>query len=68
MTSLRLRAGEVGAVVVWGLWGFVLEEVVQWRYGAAGMLVVGLVTVGHKAKSTACTAIGLTALALLLAQ
>ncbi len=55
-------------MVVWGLWGFVLEEVVQWRYGAAGMLVVGLVTVGHKAKSTACTAIGLTALALLLAQ
>lgn len=50
------------------LCAFALEELVQWRYGAVGMLAVGLVTIGHKAKSTACTAIGLTALALLLAQ
>lgn len=32
------------------------------------MLAVALVTIGHKPDSTACTAIGLTALALLLAQ
>ena len=55
-------------MLVLSLGAFAVEEIVQWRYGAAGMLAVTLVTVGHKIKSTACTAIGLTALALLLAQ
>ncbi len=50
------------------LCAYAFEEIVQWKYGAAGMLAVGLVTIGHKLNSTACTAIGLTALALLLAQ
>lgn len=50
------------------LCAFAFEEVVQWRYGAVGMLAVGLVTIGHKVKSTVCTALGLAALALLLAQ
>ena len=50
------------------LCAYVFEELVQWRYGAAGVLAVALVTIGHKLKSTACTAVGLTALALLLAQ
>lgn len=47
---------------------YAFEQVVQWRYGIAGMLAVGLVTLGHKSRNTTCTAIGLTALALLLAQ
>jgi hypothetical protein len=47
---------------------FAFEELVQWKYGTVGMLSVGLVTIGHKAKSTACTALGLAALALLLAR
>jgi hypothetical protein len=50
------------------LCAYAVEEIVQWRYGAAGMLVIGLVTLGHKSRSVTCTAIGLTALALLLAQ
>jgi hypothetical protein len=50
------------------LGAFVCEEFMQWRYGAAGMLAITLVTIGHKVKSVACTAIGLSALALLLAQ
>jgi hypothetical protein len=50
------------------LGAFAFEELMQWRYGAAGMLAVALVTIGHKIKSVACTAIGLSALALLLAQ
>jgi hypothetical protein len=55
-------------MLVLSLCAYAFEEIVQWRYGAVGMLAVGLVTVGHKARNTMCTAIGLTALALLLAQ
>jgi hypothetical protein len=47
---------------------FVLEQLVQWRYGAAGMIAATFITLGYKARNTTCTAIGLTALALLLAQ
>jgi hypothetical protein len=47
---------------------YVVDQIVQWRYGWAGVLAVGFVTVGHKLRSTAFTAVGLTALALLLAQ
>ncbi|WP_225848023.1 hypothetical protein [Streptomyces sp. HPF1205] len=47
---------------------YIADQVVQWRYGWAGVLAVGLVTVGHRIRSTAFTAVGLTALALLLAQ
>jgi hypothetical protein len=50
------------------LCAYAFEEIVQWRFGIAGMFAVGMVTLGHKARSTTCTAIGLTALALLLAQ
>jgi hypothetical protein len=55
-------------MLVLSLGAVAFEELVQWRYGAAGMLSIALVTVGHKVKSTACTVIGLTALAVLLAQ
>lgn len=47
---------------------YALEQFVQWRYGAAGMLALGLVTWGHKFRNATCTVIGLTALAVLLAQ
>jgi hypothetical protein len=55
-------------MLVLSLCAYAFEQLVQWRYGAAGMLAVGLVSWGHKARSTTCTAIGLTALAVLLAQ
>lgn len=50
------------------LCAYAFEQIVQWRYGAAGVVAVGLVSIGHKIRSTTFTAIGLTALALLLAQ
>ncbi|MFC4030182.1 hypothetical protein ACFO3J_01700 [Streptomyces polygonati] len=50
------------------LCAYTFEQLVQWRYGAAGMLALGFVTLGHKSRNTTCTAIGLTALAVLLAQ
>ncbi|WNI17019.1 hypothetical protein [Actinacidiphila sp. ITFR-21] len=50
------------------LCGYAFEQLVQWRYGAAGMLALGFVTSGHKARNTTCTATGLTAPAPLLAQ
>ncbi|MFI1097756.1 hypothetical protein [Streptomyces sp. NPDC020917] len=55
-------------MLVLSLCAYACEQLVQWRYGAAGMVAVGLVTWGHKSRNTTCTAIGLTALALLLAQ
>lgn len=55
-------------LVVLSLCAYAFEEIVQWRYGAVGMFAIGFVTLGHKARNTTCTAIGLTALALLLAQ
>jgi hypothetical protein len=47
---------------------YVFEQLVQWKYGAAGVLALAFVTLGHKSRNTTCTAIGLTALAVLLAQ
>lgn len=50
------------------LCAYAFEEIVQWKYGAAGAIALGLVSIGHKMRSTAFTCIGLTALAILLAQ
>jgi len=47
---------------------YVVEQLVQWRYGAAGMIAAGFITLGFKARNATCMTIGLTALALLLAQ
>jgi hypothetical protein len=55
-------------VLTFTLCGYAFEQLVQWRYGAAGAVAIGLVTIGHKIRNTMFTAIGLTALALLLAQ
>lgn len=55
-------------MLVLSLCAYAFEEIMQWRFGAVGAIAVGLVTWGHKARNTTCTAIGLAALALLLAQ
>lgn len=47
---------------------YAFEQIVQWRYGAAGVIALGLVSLGHKVRNTTFTCIGLAALALLLAQ
>ncbi|SCE19330.1 hypothetical protein GA0115240_142522 [Streptomyces sp. DvalAA-14] len=47
---------------------YAFEQLIQWRYGAAGALALGFVALGHKARNTTCTVVGLTALAVLLAQ
>ncbi|WP_327289534.1 hypothetical protein [Streptomyces sp. NBC_01198] len=47
---------------------FTADQLVQWRYGTAGALALTLAGVGHKIRNTTFTALGLTALALLLAQ
>ncbi|MEU1537271.1 hypothetical protein ABZ461_03895 [Actinacidiphila glaucinigra] len=50
------------------LCAFAFEQLVQWRYGAAGAFAVGLFTVGHKARNTTFTCVGLAVIALLLAH
>ncbi|MCQ4079970.1 hypothetical protein NGB36_05030 [Streptomyces sp. RB6PN25] len=55
-------------MTVLSLWAFVVEQLVEWRYGAAGAVAFGLFTVGRKAGNTTFTCVGLVAIALLLAQ
>ncbi|WP_129308320.1 hypothetical protein [Streptomyces sp. L2] len=43
------------------------EQLVQWKYGAAGLVGVLLLTIGVKAKSPAVSSAGAVLLALLLA-
>jgi hypothetical protein len=47
---------------------FAADQIVQWRYGTAGALALAMAGIGHKIRNTTFTALGLTALALLLAQ
>ncbi|MGW0776558.1 hypothetical protein ACWD01_23545 [Streptomyces sp. NPDC002835] len=44
------------------------EQLVQWKYGAMGVVGLAMLTVGLKARSTACTVIGSVILVLLLTQ
>ncbi|PWI16428.1 hypothetical protein DI272_21340 [Streptomyces sp. Act143] len=44
-----------------------VEQTVQWKYGAAGILGLLLLSVGVKAKSPALSSIGAVMLALLVA-
>ncbi|MFC8867869.1 hypothetical protein ACFUAC_09470 [Streptomyces sp. NPDC057148] len=44
-----------------------LEQVVQWKYGAAGIVGLLLLTVGVKAKSPSVSSAGAVVLALLVA-
>jgi len=55
-------------MIALSLCAYAFEEVVQWRYGTAGFLAIALITVGHKFRNTMFTAIGLTAIAVLLVQ
>jgi hypothetical protein len=55
-------------VLTLNLCGYALEQIIGWKYGLVGVVALGLVGIGHRAKNTMCTAIGLAALALLLAQ
>ncbi|WP_455360631.1 hypothetical protein [Streptomyces sp. SYSU K21746] len=43
-----------------------LEEAVQWKFGAMGLVALALLTVGIKARNTACLGIGAVVLVLLL--
>jgi len=42
------------------------EELVEWRYGPAGILGLLLLSIGIKAKSPACSSIGAVLLAILV--
>ncbi|MFE2427019.1 hypothetical protein ACFXJ5_09735 [Streptomyces sp. NPDC059373] len=44
------------------------EQLVQYRYGAAGAVAFGMFTVGHKARNTTFTCVGLVVIALLIAH
>jgi hypothetical protein len=46
----------------------ILRKIAEWKLGAPGFLIALLFTYDWKTKDTKFTAIGLTALALLLAQ
>jgi len=61
-----MKEGPVMLALSFG--AYVVEQLVQWRYGSAGMIAAGFIVFGFKARNTTCTAIGFTALALLLAQ
>lgn len=50
------------------LCAYAFEEIIQWRYGAAGAIAIGLVGLGHKIRNTTFTCVGIAVLALLLAQ
>ncbi|MFD3455914.1 hypothetical protein ACFWVC_27515 [Streptomyces sp. NPDC058691] len=50
------------------LCAFAFEQLFQWRYGAAGALAFGMFTVGHKARNTTVTCVGLVVIALLLTR
>ncbi|WP_018559634.1 MULTISPECIES: hypothetical protein [unclassified Streptomyces] len=50
------------------LCAFALEQLIQWRYGAAGAVALGVVTIGHRTRKTTLTCLGLVVLALLVAQ
>ncbi|MBT2510888.1 MULTISPECIES: hypothetical protein [Streptomyces] len=45
---------------------FTLEELIQWQFGAMGLVAVALLSIGVKAKNTACLSLGAIVLVLLL--
>ncbi|MET8678458.1 hypothetical protein ABZW18_12960 [Streptomyces sp. NPDC004647] len=44
------------------------EQMVQWRFGAMGIVGLTLLAVGVKARNTTCSCLGAVVLALLLAH
>ncbi|MFF7448204.1 MULTISPECIES: hypothetical protein [unclassified Streptomyces] len=45
-----------------------VEQTLQWKYGAAGVIALLLLTIGVKAKSPAFSSVGAVMLALLVAR
>ncbi|MGW7362606.1 hypothetical protein ACWGI8_04070 [Streptomyces sp. NPDC054841] len=45
---------------------FAVEEFVQWRFGFMGLVGLGLLSFGLRAKNPTCTGVGSIVLALLL--
>jgi hypothetical protein len=58
----------VNAMLALTLGSLVLDQIIQWRYGVAGTLALGAVTVGHKAGNVTLVCVGLAAMALLVAR
>jgi hypothetical protein len=50
------------------VFAFTLEQFVQWRYGATGLVGLLFLTLGVKAKSPTCSSIGAVVLALTLTR
>ncbi|MDF9814738.1 hypothetical protein [Streptomyces sp. SPB162] len=48
--------------------GFLFEQFVQWRYGAAWAVVFGLIALDRKDRGTTYTCLALTGIAILMAQ
>ncbi|GAA3372809.1 hypothetical protein GCM10020367_29860 [Streptomyces sannanensis] len=44
------------------------EQLVQWRYGAMGVIGLVLLTIGFKARNSTCIGIGAVVLVLLFSQ
>lgn len=63
-----LPESELAPVVALALTVFLigLEQMVQWRYGAMGLVGLSLLGIGVKSKNTTCTCIGVLVLAMLL--
>lgn len=53
----------VGTVLVLGF-----EQLVQWRLGAMGLVALGLLAVGAKARNSTCASLGAVILLLLMAE
>lgn len=48
--------------------GFAVQELVQWRFGAPGLLALALLAIGVKTRNQTCSAVGAIALALLVSR
>lgn len=44
------------------------EQLIEWQFGAMGVVGLAMLTIGVKARNTTCTSIGAVILVLLLAQ
>ena len=44
------------------------EQLVQWHFGALGVVALVMLTIGIKSKNVTCSCLGAVVLALLLAQ
>ncbi|MDN0194255.1 hypothetical protein [Streptomyces sp. S.PNR 29] len=54
--------------LVFGIAGATFERLLQWKYGAAGILWLVLLVIGIKARNHTCSSIGAVALALMVSR